>query len=516
MSIEFLQRHGFSEDPFASTNAADEPSIGSYFVAPPFFPAVVGNPSAPKSNVVFAPRGGGKTAQKIMIEQASAIAEDFLCVAYDRFPTDKINSPKQASAEYHLRNISRIILVAIFLKFEDDPSLGWRLNEFERRLLVNLSRELLGNLSSEQFKDALGAIKSLGDKTIDIWNKYGGVIVTLVNAVAAKFGLDKVEVAKGTQAQDETIRFKFEELVKFANKIGYKSVYILVDRADELTITAENATKVFDFLSSILIDLPLLETPGVAFKFFLWDQMKDAYHQSGGRPDRLIEYELEWQAPELETVLFRRIETYSGGKIKSFNDLLSGDAPYDVHRLITYFAHSSPRDMIRICKKIVDEHTKTGVYNDKIEFRTVKSAILQFSTERARELYGEHFADLRKIRELDFTIPTLANDVFRVSQQAARSKVQKWQDSGAVVRIGDVPNPGNRPLYLFGIVDPRLALAVLGDSTLEDAVEEFLITCPLCRNLRIRWTAQDITCPDCQGTFKAADAKALAAECALP
>ncbi|MNY59506.1 hypothetical protein D3C86_1959660 [compost metagenome] len=58
MSIEFLQKLGFSEDPFASTNAADEPRIGSYFVEPPFFPAVVGNPAAPKSNVVFAPRGG--------------------------------------------------------------------------------------------------------------------------------------------------------------------------------------------------------------------------------------------------------------------------------------------------------------------------------------------------------------------------------------------------------------------------------------------------------------------------
>lgn len=516
MSIEFLQALGFSEDPFASTNAADEPRIGNYFVAPPFFPAVVGNPEAPKSNVVFAPRGGGKTAQKIMIEQASSKTADFLCVSYDRFPLERIKTPGQASSDYHLRNISRILLVAILIEFERDPSLGWRLDDFERKLIVGLSRELLGGLSSEQFRDALSAIKSLGDKALDTWNKYGGVIVTLVNAVAIKLGLDKVEISKGEKAQDESIRFKFDSLVEFSQKIGYNSVYILVDRVDELPITAQNATKVFEFLESILIDLPLLETKGVAFKFFLWDQMKDAYHIAGGRPDRLIEYELEWRAPELETVLSRRMETYSNGAINSFNDILAGDELYDVHKLITYFAHNSPRDMIRICKKIVDEHTKSGVYGDRIEFRTVKSAIMQFSNERARELYGEHFSDLRKIRELDFTIPTLANDIFRVSQQAARSKVQKWQDSGAVVRIGEVPNPGNRPLYLFGIVDPRLALAVLGDTTLEDAVEDYLITCPHCQNLRIRWTAQDITCPDCQGTFKATEAAALAVECPLP
>ena len=35
MSIDFLQKHGFLEDPFESTNAANEPSISSYFVAPP-------------------------------------------------------------------------------------------------------------------------------------------------------------------------------------------------------------------------------------------------------------------------------------------------------------------------------------------------------------------------------------------------------------------------------------------------------------------------------------------------
>lgn len=516
MSIEFLRELGFSEDPFASTNAADEPRIGSYFVEPPFFPAVVGNPSAPKSNVVFAPRGGGKTAQKIMIERRSAADGGFLCVAYDRFPMEKITSPRQATADYHLRNISRILLIAIFADFERDPSLGWRLDDFERKLLVGLSRELLGNLSSEQFKESLSSVKSLGDKAHDIWTKYGGVIVTFVNAVATKFGLDKVEVKGAGPAQDESIRFKFESLCRFINKIGYSSVYILIDRVDELPITAQNAIKGLDFLSSLLIDLPLLETPGVAFKFFLWDQMKDAYHEAGGRPDRLIEYELEWRAADLDKVLSRRLETYSDGEVTSFNSLLSGDAPYDVHKLITYFAHSSPRDMIRICKKIVDEHTKSGAYSKKIDFRTVKSALILFSNERARELYGQHFADLRKVNELDFTISALASDVFRVSQQAVRSKVQKWQESGAVVRIGEVPNPGNRPQYLFGIVDPRLAVAVLGNATIEDAVEGFLITCPHCQNLRIHWSAQDITCPDCQGTFAAAEATTLAVECALP
>lgn len=515
MSIEFLQKLGFSEDPFASTNAADEPRIGSYFVEPPFFPAVVGNPAAPKSNVVFAPRGGGKTAQKIMIERRSSEDGRFLCISYDRFPMDGVSYPRQATSDYHLRNITRTLLLATIVDVDADTSIGWRLDDFERRLLVGLSRELLGDLSSAQFREGLSAIKSLGDKANDAWKKYGGVAVTLLNAVAAKFGLGKIEAVDGRRPQDESIRFKFESICQLIRKFGYESIYILVDRVDELSITTQNAEKGFEFLSSILVDLPLLETPGVAFKFFLWDQMKDAYHEAGGRPDRLLEYDLEWTPSELEKVLSRRMATYSDGKVKNFNDLLSGDAPYNVHKLITYFAYNSPRDMIRICKKIVDEHTRTGTYDQKIEFRTVKVALLAFSNERARELYATHFTDLKKVGELDFTIGYLANEIFRVSQQATRSKVQKWQASGAVVKIGEVPNPGNRPQYLFGIVDPRLALAVLGNATVEEAVDGFLITCPQCQNLRIHWSGENITCPDCQHTFLPADAKSLATECSL-
>lgn len=509
MSSTFLGSFGFTEDPFASTNAADEPLIGQYFVVPPFFPAVVGDPRVPKSNVVFAPRGGGKTAQKIMIERFAGQDKSFLCVAYDSFPPEGIPANRQATAEYHLYNITRSVLLAVLLKIENDATAESKLQQVDKILLVTLSRELLGPLNSAKFKDALNSIKSLGDKALDAWNTYGGAITTLINAIAAKFDFGKLE-AKSAEFKpaSESIRFKFEALLQLAQKIGFKSTYILVDRVDELVFTARDAEAAFDFLKSLLIDLPLLETPGAAFKFFLWDQMKDHYQEAGGRPDRLLEYSLDWSVEDLETVLERRLQSYSGGNVNRLDNLLTGDSPYDVHKLVAYFAHGSPRDMVRICKKIVDEHTRAGRFPPKIEFKTVKAAIMAFSLERARELYGEQFREIKKIGDITFTISGLASDVFRISQQAARAKVQKWLSSGAVVKIGDVPNPGNRPQYLYGIVDPRLAVAVLSAASLEDAVEGFLLICPDCSRLRIAFEG-DITCPDCQGNFKAEEAATL-------
>lgn len=514
MSTDFLATFGFVGDPFASTNAADEPLIGSYFVDPPFFPAVVGDPKSPKSNVVFAPRGGGKTAQKIMIEKRSAEEKSFLCIAYDRFPD--VKAPKSADSEYHLNNITRILLLAVLLEIENDPKSSDKLTDLDKRLLVTLSRSLLGSLSSEKFKDALSAIKSYGDKALDLWNKYGGAVIALANAISARFGIGKFEIENSAyKPEDETLRFRFDALIDVATRIGFSSVYILVDRVDELSITAQDAEKAFDFLSALLIDLPLLETPGVAFKFFLWDQMKEHYQSAGGRPDRLLEYSLDWSVDDLEIVLQKRLQAYSNGKISRLDEIISKDSPYNVHKLVAYFANGSPRDMVRICKRIVDDHTKTGRFGSLIDFRTVKSAILSFSLERARELYGSHFTELKKVGELTFTISSLASDVFRVTQQAARSKVQKWQGSGAVVKIGDIPNPGNRPQYMYGILDPRLAVAVLSDASLEEAMDEFLIICPHCQGLRIA-SEGEITCPDCQGNFDASNADTLGKICRKP
>ncbi|KQS98080.1 MULTISPECIES: hypothetical protein [unclassified Rhizobium] len=165
MSIEFLATLGFSSDPFASTNAADEPLIGRYFVQPPFFPAVVGDPKSPKSNIVFAPRGGGKTAQKIMIEEKSRSQHDFLCITYDKFPNA---TSRSGTSEYHLENITRSLLIAALLMIENKEINKDDIPEHDRKLILILCQEMLGNISAEKFHESLASIKSVQDKFADI------------------------------------------------------------------------------------------------------------------------------------------------------------------------------------------------------------------------------------------------------------------------------------------------------------------------------------------------------------
>ena len=101
----------FDADPFAKTNADEEERLDRYFVPPPFFSAVYGDYRTPKSAIVFAPRGGGKTALKRRIENSSQ-NEAFLCITYNQFNVDG-KKLSQIDSEYHLRNLVRLILVGV-------------------------------------------------------------------------------------------------------------------------------------------------------------------------------------------------------------------------------------------------------------------------------------------------------------------------------------------------------------------------------------------------------------------
>lgn len=93
-------------------NADEEKRLEEYFIEPPFFKAVHGIPNDPKSYIVFAPRGGGKTALKRKIELTSEKSYDYLCITYNSFNvTDK--SIADITLDYHLGNIVKLILIGL-------------------------------------------------------------------------------------------------------------------------------------------------------------------------------------------------------------------------------------------------------------------------------------------------------------------------------------------------------------------------------------------------------------------
>ena len=190
---------------------------------------------------------------------------------------------------------------------------------------------------------------------------------------------------------------------------------MLLDKVDESELTGNKAEDSFKMIQSMVRDLELLEMDKFGFKFFLWDQLKSRFMEYS-RPDRVDQFTLEWSNEELEKMLSKRLGAYSGGKITKLEQITK-KFEEDLTSLVILFAQKSPRDAIRICKQIIAEQREINHESTYIELKAILKGIGNFCKIRALEITQEaKIRDLRKIGLVEFTIPYLANDVFKISQ----------------------------------------------------------------------------------------------------
>lgn len=505
---DFLAQFGFRADPFESWDAEQEPELDDYFVPPPFFDAVIGDSATPASHVVLAPRGGGKTAQRKMIELASK-NRNFLCVTYDEF--DDVPRLAAATWGYHVNQICRRVLLGILVALEADPARVEQLSEHQKRVLKFQIERFLGSLSATQHELAVKSLKNFGDKTRDFFARYGGPIQVVIQALMSKLGLDGISMPTDVPEAaklDESLRYHYSHLLEIARAVGFESTYVLVDRVDELRITA-TAPKTFEFVSPLLLDLRTLEADGVAIKFFLWDQIESELDEAGFRRDRVSVNAIHWTLDELCRMLSRRLAAYSGGAVSSFNDLLCEEVSLDVHTLLAHIGAGSPRDMIRCAKRIISAETRAGTSSSCTREESVWSGVRLFCDERAGELVRpEYLAELKKVARPTFTTSEVGSEIFRISTEGARQKIQAWARTGVVAKVDELPNRRDRPTHLYGVIDLRVAIAALPAIEIALIAANLVLECPACQSLTVN-DRQEISCPSCQASFALGDARSL-------
>ena len=132
----------------------------------------------------------------------------------------------------------------MLLQLEEDGGLADRLEKYEKDLVKDLVKNLLGSVSRAEFNQGFESVKSLGDKLGDVWKRYGGPLAAAIQVLMNKAGLGDVQLP-GQEAvaptRDDDLRYQFEELVGIAQRIGFDSVYVLVDRVDETPQTSADA-----------------------------------------------------------------------------------------------------------------------------------------------------------------------------------------------------------------------------------------------------------------------------------
>lgn len=483
----FVIRRGFTADPFAFTDSDREENLSDYFVPPPYFAGVIGTPTSPEPTIVFAPRGGGKSAQRRMVEAASLDLESpFLCINYSNF--ESVGGTTPSLADHHFE-LTKLMTLALLAELDAEPTGTYFLPPHDQQVLKVAAQTFLSTLNVDEFQIAMSAVKTVGDKAGELWRKYGGIVAAVIDGAMQKLGLNAVklpnELVQQAARRESSAQYFFTQVLSIAPKLGWQSVYVVVDRVDETDATNSKPQAAFDLIRALVTNLTTLEHPGVAFKFFLWDQLRPIAIDAGLRTDRITEFRLSWSVKEISQMLAARLSAYSNKRIHSFNDLLAPEVSIDAHQLLAQLCYGSPRDMIRMAKAIISEATRMTSTIDAIPEDAVWQGVHEFAKKRTSELYGRFESDLFKFDDVSFVTNRLSSDIFRISDNAMRQKLQLWTDVGVIRKMTEISTGKNRPKHVYTFTDLRVVIARSPLSDVELVLDNFALQCPVCQRFVI-------------------------------
>ncbi|WP_154990663.1 P-loop ATPase, Sll1717 family [Priestia megaterium] len=502
--INLLENLGFLNDPFAKVNADEEERLEEYFIEPPFFKAVYGIPSDPKSYIVFAPRGGGKTALKRKIELASAQKDDYLCVTYNNFDVSG-KTISGINVNYHLENILKLVLIAIIPHMENSKTR--KISKEDKHILFYMIKKYFNDIDLFELKNSIEAVKSHGQRAKDWWNKFTTPIGMLTNGILTSFGLSGIEI---TKIQDNEFNLgtpvdQMKTIQRIAEDIGFSSIYVLIDKVDENELTGA-AHLSFAFIEPLLKNLPVFELKGFAFKLFLWDKIINLIHQQKEeeriRLDRILNRKLQWNQKQLIEMLSKRLLAFSEQKVSSLNDIFQNIKGINWDKVIVTFSLGSPRNIIRLCKEIFEQQSEIDPYSTYISIGAINLGFKSFCADYSHEVFTDNIIkELLKAKRVDFTTNYISNDVFKFTQQAGISKIKTWQDSGAIEKIGEMQvKARNRPSNHYGVVNVILAKHIFNDLSVVEFLNQKIRHCTSCGTVLVReWTTKsEYRCHNCQ------------------
>ena len=161
---QFIINLGFETNPFQYSNADKEVEyLGAYFIKPDYFEDVWGNPYNPVSNIVYAPRGGGKTAQRIMIEKRAKESKDVLSITYTNHDLSEFKKIEDVNLQYHLTYLNRLLLISFFNRINDkDFDFDNTFLFSERQYIYKLARIYLFDTPAIISQSSNSLIKNFG------------------------------------------------------------------------------------------------------------------------------------------------------------------------------------------------------------------------------------------------------------------------------------------------------------------------------------------------------------------
>lgn len=371
----WLNKVGFRKgNPFGTNEAEQEPFVPECFVDPGVYDLLRGDP---RSTLVFAPRGGGKTALRVMlasecrpIHKASMSSESrTLAVPYTDF------APALHACEYdlarltaahHVTPILRASCSAFLEALREDEALVEALSPPDRSLLASYCahfdpaqlaadafyRHLTSNrpVASVPWSDLRRAVS---ERCLETFLCERGMELPPSLRLYAQM-IDDVAAPITSTDSPITLLRRFVQLVR---STGLEAIFVLIDRLDERFHTFDDPDQLTALIAPLIANLPLMEMPGVAFKLFLPRAARDSV-MSYVRVERLGILDVQWTRETLRDLLRLRIQVYSENKIKFIGRLCSEKLSSRIEKEMIEVADGSPRRLLELGAALLESHVE--------------------------------------------------------------------------------------------------------------------------------------------------------------
>jgi hypothetical protein len=454
----WLQEIGFSHgSPFATSEADRETQLlPEFFIDTGYYDVLWGDPRNPQTVVLFAPRGSGKTAHRVMVQSQCRPLRpqaDVLAVPHtnlERVLAACRGDPAQVRAEDHIREILRQGLRGLLGALCNDPDLAISLPAPLRSRLAWFCRELAPRLLGPI--EILERLLVVGPDFQPDWSAFQAGVrsgklkqllagSSLLDDPVGQLIVDLIDGEPEPLEQDAPLIDIFAAFVKMAQSCGLAAVYVLVDRLDEVPETARDTEAMVDLLEPLLAHLHLMEMPGVAFKLCLPQTLRDRLlARPTIRQDRLLIQEMSWSDDLLEEMLQRRVLAYSAGKYRSLGQICSSPLDEKIDDEIVRYADDSPRRLLRLGELLFRAHllapTEVSVLlcqedwdNALATYRREYVPLFRLD-ERIRQVYvGARRVELSAM-EYDFLYCLYEGRGYRGKEELAQIV---WGDVGGVI-----------------------------------------------------------------------------------
>lgn len=361
---QWLKYVGLSGNPFTDWHAGADENLPKYFhIAVPYFDQLVGSlPDLPPSVVVLGERGLGKTALCQMISHYSSQKpgqRNVFAIKYTDFSSlaEKILAGESISPWDH---VEQILTVAL------------------QTLSINVgggSVKVRSTSSQEDRQELMKYINAYGQNLSQAQRKI--MEETLGLSIASNEGLH----LPGSYVD---IFHNFCQSV--IQIFEYDILYILVDQVDESSLLDTNE-KVVKLLSPLMTEMNLMEPRDrkATFRFFIPSHLRRLLKDAHVRlDDRLIVYELQWTEDDLKSLIEGRLRFASEKKDRLYTRLAElSDGIDDLDSQLIVAAHGNPRNLIKLCHYVIEEHCKLPMSEDNIQISkvSVKKALARYVGE---------------------------------------------------------------------------------------------------------------------------------------